>query len=214
MTRVTALITALTLSLACASGTAKAAREPIRVAFLGDSLTVGWGLAPAQAYPALVGARMAASGLAVRVLNAGVSGDTTAQGLARLEGVLAARPDLVVVALGTNDALRGRPPARLAADLEAIVVRCQHAGAHVVLVGMRFGTWIGPERARLYDPVYPLLASRLKLPLVPFLLEGVAGARELCFPDGLHPNALGQQHAADIVSPVIETVVRDLSSHR
>jgi len=173
------------------------------VAFLGDSLTAGWGLEASAAYPALVGAELAGAGIRVDVLNAGVSGDTAAQGLSRLDGVLARHPALVVLALGTNDALRGLLPAALEATLVGIVTRCRAAGAGVLLVGMRFGTWLKPADAARYEAVYPRVAARLTVPMLPDLMVGVAGDPTLCFPDRLHPNGAGQRRVAGTIFPAL-----------
>ena len=183
---------------------------PRLVAFLGDSLTAGWGLEANAAYPALVGAELAAVGTPVDVLNAGVSGDTAAQGLSRLDGVLARHPALVVVALGTNDALRGLPPAALETTLVEILTRCRAAGAGVLLVGMRFGTWLAPAEAGRYEAVYSRIAVRLAVPLLPNLLLGVAGEPTLCFPDRLHPNAAGQRRIAATVYQAVQSLLGKL----
>jgi acyl-CoA thioesterase I len=198
---VAAFVLLLLASVVCAAPSGSTPRR--LVVFLGDSLTAGWGLEAREAYPALLGAELAAAGVGVDVLNAGVSGDTAAQGLARLDGVLARRPALVVVALGTNDALRGLPPAALEATLGQIVTRCRSTGAAVLLIGMRFGTWLAPPDAGRYEAVCPRLAARLAVPLLPDLMVGVSGDPTLCFPDRLHPNAAGQRRVAGTVSPAL-----------
>ena len=194
------------------------------VAFLGDSLTSGWRLREEEAYPALVGRALAARGRPVRVLNAGVSGDTAAKALARLPAVLEHRPDVVVVALGANDGLSRQPLVETEATLERIVRDAEAAGSRVVLVGLRLGTGdaaprVGDtagdeERSRSLWGVYPRVASAHALPLVPDLLAGVTGRAELLFPDRLHPNAAGQRQLAENVRPQLELLLAELAVGR
>jgi len=167
------------------------------VVFLGDSITAGRGLEPEQAYPALVGARLPA---AWKTVNAGVSGDTSAGGLRRLDWVLKAKPDLVVIALGGNDGLRGLPVAELERNLRAIVGKVRAAGARAALIGMRMPANLGPDYRAAFDAVYPRLASELALPLLPFLLDGLALEPRYNQPDLVHPNAAGQELIATRVA--------------
>jgi acyl-CoA thioesterase I len=182
------------------------------VAFLGDSLTSGWKLPEAEAYPALVARSLRERGRPIRVKNAGVSGDTVAQGLARLDLVLAKKPDVLVVALGINDALRGQPLDNAERDLTTIVERAQSSGARVVLVGMRIpAAPHGAEYAARFADLYPRLAANRRLHFVPFLLDGVAGQRDLNFPDGLHPNAAGHARLAQNVVREVELALAEVS---
>ena len=174
------------------------------VVFLGDSLTAGNGLAADEAYPAVIQEQLVRLGRMLRVVNAGVSGDTSAGGLARLPWLLAQHPDIVVVALGANDGLRGLPVAELERNLTAIVTRSREAGARVLLVGMRMPPNYG-DYARDFADVYPHVAELNSVPLVPFLLEGVGGDPALNQDDGIHPTAEGQKKLAD-------TVLKGLSS--
>lgn len=183
------------------------------VAFLGDSLTSGWRLAEEEAYPALVGQAAAARGRPIRVLNAGRSGDTVAQGLARLPRVLERRPDVLVVALGTNDALRGMPAAAAEASLRRIVAEARQAGARVLLVGVG-GPHAPDARLRAFGALYARVAAEERLALVPDLLDGVAGHGELLFADGLHPNAAGQRQLAANVRPRLELLLAELEAPR
>lgn len=185
---------------------------PPRVVFLGDSLTAGYGLGEEQAFPALLEERFAARGLPIRVVNAGVSGDTSAGGLARLDWVLAARPDVLVVELGANDGLRGLDLATTEANLRRIVERARNAGARVLLVGMRIPPNYGPEYAGEFEAMFPRLAAELDLPLVPFLLAGVGGEPDLNLPDGIHPNAEGHRRVAAVVEPYLEPLVRQVEA--
>ncbi len=177
--------------------------EPERplVVFLGDSLTAGFGLGEEEAYPALVGAALAAEGRPVRVVNAGVSGDTSAGGLARLDWVLRLDPVVVVVELGPNDGLRGLPLAATEANLRRIVERIEAAGARVLLVGLLIPPNYGPDYAGRFAAIYPRLAAELDVPLVPFLLDGVGGEPDLNLVDGIHPNAAGHRRLAENVLP-------------
>jgi acyl-CoA thioesterase-1 len=198
---------ALVLSWLLADAACGGQRGPL-VAFLGDSLTSGWRLSAEEAYPAVLRRTFAGKGRPVRVLNAGVSGETAAQGARRLPGVLARRPDVLVVALGINDGLRGLPTEATEAALRGIVKDAQAAGALVLLVGMRIPSGPGGEEyARRFGEIYPRLAAEHNVPLVPFLLEQTAGHTELNYPDGLHPNAAGHQRLAETVRPHLELLL-------
>lgn len=190
------------------------AGELPRIVFLGDSLSAGFGLAEEEAFPALVGEELARRGLAVRVINAGVSGDTTAGGLERLAWLLAQRPRLVVVELGANDGLRGQPVEAIEANLREIVRRSREAGAVVALCGMRMPPSYGRDYASAFEAIYPRLARELELPLLPFLLEGVAARPELNLPDGIHPNPAGHQLVARTVADFLEPLIRELEAGR
>jgi acyl-CoA thioesterase I len=178
------------------------------VVFLGDSLTAGLGLAADQAYPALLARALAGDGYAVRVINAGVSGDTSAGGLRRLRWLLAQHPAVVVVGLGGNDALRGQPPAEIERNLRAIVTQARQAGAQVLLLGMQIPPNYGPDYTSAFAAIYPRIARELHVPLVPFLLAGVGGVAELNQADGIHPTAEGQVKVAANVKPYLEELLR------
>ncbi len=171
--------------------------------FLGDSLTAGLGLGEEAAYPALVGELLAQRGVAVRIVNAGVSGDTSAGGLARVDWLLSLHPEVLVVALGANDGLRGQPVASIEANLREIVRRARAAGARVVLAGMKMPPNYGPDYTRDFEALYARLARELDLPFIPFLLEGVAADPALNQADGIHPTAEGQRRIAELVAPVL-----------
>jgi acyl-CoA thioesterase-1 len=180
------------------------------VVFLGDSLTSGYRLPEREAYPDLVAQELRARGRRVRVVNAGRSGDTAAQGLARLPPLLALRPVVVVVALGTNDILRGLPLADAEAALDRILVECRLRGARVLLVGVRAPADAGQARVQAAVALYPRLAAAHRVPLVPDLLAGVAGQADLLLPDRLHPNAAGQQRLARNVAPALELLLAEV----
>jgi acyl-CoA thioesterase-1 len=186
---------------------APAVGPPPVVVFLGDSLTAGFGVAAEEAFPALVAAALAGRGTPIRAINAGVSGDTTAGGLRRLDWALKSRPQVVVVALGANDGLRGQPLESIEANLNAIVEKARAAGARVLLAGMLMPPNYGGEYASGFAAIYPRVAKQLGIPLVPFLLEGVAGHPELNQPDGIHPTAEGQQIVARNVEPYLADLV-------
>ena len=171
------------------------------IAVLGDSLTAGLGVAPDDAYPALLEARLKREDYDYRVVNAGVSGDTSSGGLRRLDWVLKLKPEVVIVALGANDGLRGQSVVQLHDNLVAIVRKAQQAGARVLLAGMRMPPNYGAAYTREFAAVFPEVARRMNVPLVPFLLEGVAAEVRLNQGDGLHPNAEGQRLVAEHVWP-------------
>jgi acyl-CoA thioesterase-1 len=188
-------------------------REPL-VAFLGDSLTSGYKLPESQAYPAHVQRALRAKGRKLRVLNAGVSGDTVAQGLKRLPAVLRRRPDVLVVALGINDGLRGLPPEATEVGLRQIVTLAQAARVRVLLAGLRIPARHGEEHARRFREIYPRLAAEFHVPLVPDLLEGVGGQPALNFSDGLHPTSEDQKRLAENVRAPLELLLAEVEAAR
>jgi acyl-CoA thioesterase-1 len=191
-----------------ASASPAAPTEGPLVVFLGDSLTAGYGLDVEQAFPALVGAALVAEGRPVRVVNAGVSGDTSAGGLARLDWLLRQRPDVLVVGLGANDGLRGQPPETTEANLVEIVRRARKAGAKVLLLGMKIPPSYGPQYARQFERLYERVADATDVPLMPFLLVDVAARPELNLSDGIHPNAEGHRIVAGNLTPYVRELVR------
>jgi acyl-CoA thioesterase-1 len=186
------------------------ARVPVILDF-GDSLTAGHGLPTGQAFPVQLQAWLHERGIEARVINAGVSGDTTAGGLARLDWALADKPDLVILALGANDALRGIEPAAVRGNLDKMIEKIQASGAKVLLLGMLAPTNWGEEYKRAFDRIFPELAHVHHLPLYPFFLEGVAMKPELNQPDGLHPNAHGVAVLVDRIAPVVAGLIRGAS---
>jgi acyl-CoA thioesterase-1 len=163
---------------------------------LGDSLTAGLGVAPDEAYPALLHARLTREGFRYRVVNAGVSGDTSAGGLARLDWVLRAHPEIAIVALGANDGLRGQPPAAMRANLAAILDRLRSRGVKTLLAGMRLPPNYGEAYTREFAAVFADLGRRADA-FMPFLLDGVAAVPALNQEDGIHPNAGGHRRIAE-----------------
>lgn len=188
------------------------AAEPHTVVFLGDSITAGYGLdnPGAEAYPALIQEKIRAASLPWRVVNAGISGDTTAGGLRRLDWILRQQVDVLVVALGGNDGLRGIDPKVTRDNLQAIIdrARLKQPAIRIVLVGMQMPANMSEEFARRYREIFPELASRNQTPLVPFLLEGVGAVPELNQPDLIHPTARGQSVIAGTVWTYLRSVLQ------
>jgi len=179
------------------------------IVFLGDSVTAGLGLPQEQAYPALIQSRLAAEGRLVRIVNAGVSGDTSAGGLERLPWSLRQKPDVVVIALGANDGLRGQPVEALERNLAAMLTLVREAGAKAVLAGMLVPPNYGEDYGRAFAEVYPRVAREGGAVLVPFLLEGVGGVSQLNQADGIHPNAAGQAKIAEHVLAALRGLLAD-----
>jgi acyl-CoA thioesterase-1 len=179
-----------------------------QIVFLGDSLTAGLGLEEEQAFPARLGHLLAERGIRVEVVNAGVSGDTSAGGLRRTDWILRQRPEVVVVGLGANDGLRGLSTEMTEENLRRILEKIRAAGAQSVLLGMRLPPNMGPDYIEPFEAIYPRLAEDFEVLFVPFLLEGVAGVPELNLPDGIHPNAGGHELLAENVLPAIETALK------
>lgn len=204
---------AVLLSLACAKPAGEeaaparpqAAGEPAEVVvlFVGDSLTAGYGVALEEAYPALLEERWKRRGLKAVARNAGVSGATSAGVLENIGWSLTPDVAAVVVAVGANDGLRGLDPAQMEKNIDAVLARVEAAGARAVLAGMRLPPNYGADYASRFEAVYPRLARRRGVPLIAFLLEGVAGLKEMNQPDGIHPNAAGHRRIAQTVDAAL-----------
>jgi acyl-CoA thioesterase-1 len=179
------------------------------VMVFGDSLSAAYGLAPSQGWVALLAQRLEKSVPAWPVVNASISGETTAGGLRRLpEDLKRHQPMVVVIALGANDALRGQPIKASRANLEQMIRLAREARAQPVLVGLMIPPNYGIEYAAEFRDMYPDIARRLKVPLVPFLLEGVAEKREFFQPDQMHPTAEAQPRILDNVWPAVEPLTK------
>lgn len=185
--------------------------EPERpaIVFLGTSLTAGLGLDPDEAYPALIQRKIDSAGFDYRVVNAGVSGETSAGALRRVDWLLRQAPAVLVIETGANDGLRGQNPDSSKANIQAIVDRAKAASPRprIVLVGMRALPNYGATYAGRFETIYPELARANDVSLVPFLLEGVAGVDSLNQADGMHPTALGQRKLAETVWKVMEPLL-------
>lgn len=180
------------------------------VLFIGTSLTAGLGLEPDSAYPQLVERRIEAAGLPFTVVNAGVSGETTAGLLSRLDWLLRRRAEVVVIETGANDGLRAVPVETIEENLDSVVAKVKAANprAQVLLVQMEAPPNLGPEYTREFRALFSRVARRHGVPLMPFLLEGVAGEQELNQPDGIHPNDAGSRRVAENVWRALEPVLR------
>lgn len=200
------------LCVSALSVVASAAREPVRVLVLGDSLVAGYGLSEADAFPRQLQAALEAKGHDVEVINSGVSGDTSAGGLARLEWALAERPQLAIIVLGANDALRGLPPTRTRKNLDAIISRLKQQDVAVLLAGMRAPRNMGPDYYNKFDRIYPELAARHEIALYPFYLEGIATVPRYNQADGIHPNAAGVEAIVRRILPAVEQLLLRIES--
>ncbi len=187
------------------------AKSPEVLAF-GDSLTAGLGLPASEAFPAQLQARLKGEGIDVKIVNAGVSGDTTTDGLARLDWALADKPDYVILALGANDALRGIDPKIVRANLDEMIDKIAASGAKILLLGMLAPANWGARYADEFDAIYPDLAKAHGVPLYPFLLEGVAMNPALNQPDGLHPNERGVAVMVDHIAPLVAKMIAGASA--
>ena len=176
--------------------------------FLGDSLTAGLGLDRAQAFPSLIETRLRKAGLDWKVVNAGVSGDTSAGALARLDWLYRTRVDVLFLCIGSNDGLRGLPVAQLERNLRAILDRARREGTQVVLAGAMVPDNYGRAYQEAFRALYPRLAKDYRLPFMPFILEAVVREPGLFQDDGLHPNAEGARRVADGVWKVLEPRLR------
>ena len=182
------------------------AKTPEILAF-GDSLTAGLGLPASAAFPARLEAQLNAEGIGVKIVNAGVSGDTTTDGLARLDWALADKPDYVILELGANDMLRGIDPKIVRANLDKMIDKVAASGAKLLLLGMRAVPSWGAQYEQDFDAIYPELAKAHDVPLYPFFLDGVAMDSALNQPDGLHPNAQGVKILVDRIAPIVAKLI-------
>ena len=179
---------------------------PKTIIFFGDSLTAGYGLSKDQAFPALIEQKLMKKGADYKVINAGLSGETSAGGLGRIDWVLNQPVDIFVLELGANDGLRGLPLEQTRKNLQGIIdkVKSKFPGVKVVIAGMMVPPNLGNDYTKEFQAIFPTLAKKNKATLIPFLLEGVAGIENLNLPDGIHPNAEGHQIVAGNVMKAIE----------
>lgn len=192
---------------ASSTATSTAADARPRIVALGDSLTAGLGLDLSQAWPALIQERLDAEGYAYRVVNAGVSGDTSAGGRRRLDWVLEGNVEVLVLELGANDGLRGLSIAEMKANLSAIIREAKSRGIDVLLCGMEAPPNFGPEYTRDYRAAFADLAAEHGVAFLPFFLQGVAGEPSLNQPDGIHPNVEGTRRVADLLWQSLEPLL-------
>lgn len=177
------------------------AQQPIKIVALGDSLTAGYQLPESAAFPSQLARALQAKGHKVEIVNAGVSGDTTAGGLRRVDWALRLRPEIVLLELGANDALRGHDLTRVRSNLEAMITRFEAGGAKVLLLGMRLPPNYGGRYAGEFARIYEDVARQRKLALMPFFLDGVGAVAALNQPDGIHPTAEGYRIIVDRLWP-------------
>ena len=180
----------------------------LNIVAFGDSLTAGLGVSPDQTYPARLEKRLQAAGYRYRVINAGVSGETTAGGVRRVEWILKNQPTYVILELGANDALRGQPLEQSARNLTAIIARLQEAGVGIILAGMKIPLNYGEAYTQEFESMYGELADQFQIPLIPFFLEGVAAQRELNQGDGIHPTGEGYAFVTENVWRVLEPMLQ------
>jgi len=187
----------------------QASFAPQVIVFYGDSLTAGYGLDPEVAFPSLVEKALREKGKEVKVVNAGLSGETTAGGLSRLDWVLRQRVDIFVLELGANDGLRGLPLEQTEKNLQAIIdkVRAKNPGVKIVIAGMMVPPNMGPDYSSRFQKIFPEIARRNNATLIPFLLQDVAGDARLNQADGIHPNIEGHQAVARNVLEVLEPML-------
>lgn len=187
---------------------------PIKLVALGDSLTAGYQLPPGKGFPEQLGAKLIEKGYNVIVNNAGVSGDTTSGGRARLDWALEADTDAVILELGPNDALRGIDPALTRQNLEAIILEMHERGIKVLLAGALSPPNMGPDYAAAFNPIYPELAAKHGILLYPFFLDGVAAQPKLNLSDGMHPTVEGIGIIVDAILPSVEKLIDEVRHAR
>ena len=203
--RLGAIVLAAALSLA-----APARADAVRIIGFGDSLMAGYGLGPGEGFTEQLQDALRARGHDVAVANAGVSGDTTSGGLARLDWSVPDGTDLVILELGANDMLRGLDPAIVEANLDAMIARLKARGIKVLLAGMVAAPNLGPAYGEAFGALYPKLAQRHDVMLYPFFLDGVAGVKTLLEKDGMHPSAEGIRTVVENILPSVEQAIAAL----
>ncbi len=187
---------------------AHAQNTPVTILAFGDSLTAGYGLGASDAYPALMEQALRDKGFDVKISNAGVSGETTADGLARLDWLLEDPPDIVILEFGANDGLRGLPPEQAEQNLDAMIKGFLDKGTRVLLTGMYAPPNFGPEYAAKFNGMYQRLADKYQVTLYPFFLEGIYGNPAYNQYDGLHPNPKGTREITARLLPWVEKLVQ------
>ena len=193
-------------------GAASAIAKPLRILALGTSLTQGYNLPPGTDFTAVLQARLKKAGLDVAVVNAGVSGDTSADGLARLDWALAEPYDAAIVEFGSNDALRGLDVAHTRSNIDAVLAKLKAKGLAVMLAGMKAPRNLGPEYIDAFDAIFPALAKKHGILLYPFFLDGVAADLKLNQADGIHPNEAGTQIIVTRMLPYVEKLIAQVKA--
>jgi acyl-CoA thioesterase-1 len=188
--------------------------KPVKILALGTSLTQGYGLPPGTEFPVQLQAALKKVGIDATVINAGVSGDTSAGGLSRLDWSLADKPDVAIIELGSNDMLRGLPPAQTEKNLRALLIRLKAAKVKVLLTGMKAQRNLGADYVKSFDGIYPRLAKEQSVLFYPFMLDGVALNPKLNQADGIHPNPEGVKVMVARILPLVKTLVSQAGSGR
>ena len=188
--------------------------QPVTLVAFGDSLTAGYGLKASESFPAQLQMALEAKGYKVTIVNAGVSGDTTADGLRRFDWAMQPKPDGVILELGANDALRGIDPKVPGANLDKMLAALKSKGIDVLLTGMKAPNNWGPDYAKTFDAIYTDLAAKYGVTLYPFFLDGVALDPAFSQPDGLHPTASGVAEVVKRIMPDVEALVQRISQHK
>lgn len=204
----------LALAASMPTSVAWAQQPPVRIIAFGDSLTAGYRLPPEAAFPVRLARRLAARGANVQIVNAGVSGDTTATGLERIDWATGEPADAVILELGANDALRGIDPQVTRANLEKIIDHLKAKGLAILLVGMKAPRGLGETYTSAFDSIFPDLAKEHDLILYPFFLDGIALDPRLNLDDGMHPNALGVDVIVDRITPYVERLIDRVKARR
>lgn len=210
--RVNAIWPILSIFIAGINGIAAAEAKPIKILAIGTSLTQGYNLPPGTDFTSVLQAQLKAKGHDVSVINAGVSGDTSAGGLARLDWALADPVDGAIVELGSNDALRGLDVPQTRSNLDAVLVKLKSRGVAVLLTGMKSPRNLGPEYVTAFDGLYPDLAKKHRVLFYPFFLEGVAADLKLNQTDGIHPNEQGTQVIVKGMLPYVEKLIGEIKA--
>jgi acyl-CoA thioesterase I len=200
--------------LSLASLSPARAEDPVRIVALGDSLTAGYGLPASAAFPVRLQKALAGKGVAVEISNAGVSGDTTSDGLSRLDWSVPEGTEAVILELGANDMLRGLDPQVTRNAMQEILRRLRERRIAVLVCGMIATANLGPDYVRSFNSIFPELAAANHLPIYPFFLAGVAGSKELNQPDGLHPTAAGVDAIVARILPTVEELVQQVRRQR
>jgi acyl-CoA thioesterase-1 len=213
-----ALVVTFTLSILAALATPYSVRadtpQPVTLVAFGDSLTAGYGLKASEAFPAQLQMALQAKGYKVTIVNAGVSGDTTADGLRRFDWAMQPKPDGVILELGANDALRGIDPKEPSANLDKMLATLKSKGVDVLLTGMKAPNNWGADYAKAFDAIYTDLAAKYGVTLYPFFLDGVALDPDFSQPDGLHPTASGVAEVVKRIMPHVEALVQRISQRK
>lgn len=174
------------------------------ILFLGDSLTEGYQLSKEEAFPALIEKELKKEYKKIKVINGGVSGATSASGMKRMDWYLKAKPDFLVLALGANDGLRGMKVTETEKNLSSVIEKAQQRGITVILAGMKMPTNMGEPYRTHFENIFPKIAKKYSVKLIPFILEGVGGRPEFNLPDGIHPNPKGHEIMAKTILKVLE----------